>query len=251
MTSVPAPGSPGGEPTGLTTPMLVAEKLYVDFGAVRAVDGFDLSVSAGCSVALVGRNGAGKSTTMRVLAGVLPPSAGSVRVAGRDAATDAAGVRAAVGYCPDVGGLIPRATPWEHLQLAARLRDMTAWQDRARDLLTRFDLENASDRVTSGFSHGMSRRLSVVLAAFHEPRLLLLDEPFDGVDPLGVDATLEIVREARTSGAAVLVSTHLLELAVLACDEAVVLKAGRVVGAAPAAELTGSQGNSRYRSLIT
>ena len=235
----------------MTSPLLVAEGLYVDFGAVRAVDGFDLSVGAGSSVALVGRNGAGKSTTMRVLAGVLPPSAGTVRVAGHDAAINAAGVRAAVGYCPDVGGLIPRATPWEHVQLAARLRGMSDWKDRARDLLTRFDLENAADRITSGFSHGMSRRLSVVLAAFHQPRLMLLDEPFDGVDPLGVDATLQIVQEARASGAAVLVSTHLLELAVQACDEAVVLKAGRVVGAAPAAELTGSQGSSRYRSLIT
>ncbi|MCW2615225.1 MAG: ecsA [Frankiales bacterium] len=233
------------------TPVLLAQGLVVDFGAVRAVGGFDLSVGTGASVALVGRNGAGKSTTMRVLAGVLPPSAGRVLVAGCDAASDPSGVRAAVGYCPDVGGLIPRATPWEHLQLAARLRGMRDWQDRARDLLTRFDLELAADRVTAGFSHGMSRRLSVVLAAFHEPRLLLLDEPFDGVDPLGVDATLDVVHAARASGAAVLVSTHLLELAVQACEEAVVLKGGRVVGAAPASELTGVQGSSRYRALIT
>ena len=184
------------------TPVLLAQGLVVDFGAVRAVGGFDLSVGAGASVALVGRNGAGKSTTMRVLAGVLPASAGSVQVTGIDAARDPAGVRAAVGYCPDVGGLIPRATPWEHLQLAARLRGMRDWQDRATDLLEHFDLSAAADRVTAGFSHGMSRRLSVVLAAFHEPRLLLLDEPFDGVDPLGVDATLEVVHAARASGAA-------------------------------------------------
>jgi len=233
------------------TPVLLAQGLVVDFGAVRAVGGFDLSVGAGASVALVGRNGAGKSTTMRVLAGVLPPTAGTVQVIGIHAAEDPAGVRAAVGYCPDVGGLIPRATPWEHLQLAARLRGMHHWRDRAGDLLERFDLDGAADRVTAGFSHGMSRRLSVLLAAFHEPRLLLLDEPFDGVDPLGVDATLEVVRQAREGGAAVLVSTHLLELAVQACQEAVVLKGGRVVGAAPAAELTGQDGDARYRALIS
>ena len=233
------------------TPVLLAQGLVVDFGAVRAVGGFDLSVGAGASVALVGRNGAGKSTTMRVLAGVLPPSAGRVLVAGIDAALDPTAVRAAVGYCPDVGGLIPRATPWEHLQLAARLRGMHHWRDRAQDLLERFDLTSAADRVTAGFSHGMTRRLSVVLACFHEPRLLLLDEPFDGVDPLGVDATLQVVAEARESGAAVLVSTHLLELAVQACQEAVVLKGGRVVGAAPAAELTGRDGELRYRALIS
>ena len=233
------------------SPVLLASGLVVDFGAVRAVGGFDLSVAAGSSVALVGRNGAGKSTTMRVLAGVLPPSAGTVQVAGIDAHRDPAGVRAAVGYCPDVGGLIPRATPWEHLQLAARLRGMQGWEPRAQELLERFDLAGAADRITSGFSHGMSRRLSVVLAAFHEPALLLLDEPFDGVDPLGVDATLDVVRAARAGGAAVLVSTHLLELAVQACEEAVVLKGGRVVGAAPAAELTGRDGDARYRALIT
>jgi ABC-2 type transport system ATP-binding protein len=228
----------------------MASRLIVDFGDVRAVDGFDLSVGAGASVALIGRNGAGKSTTMRVLAGVLPPSSGSVVVAGVEAAHDPSGVKAVVGYCPDVGGLIPRATPWEHLQLAAKLRGMRHWQPRAAELLDRFDLARAADRVTAGFSHGMSRRLSVVLATFHEPRLLLLDEPFDGVDPIGVDATLEVIGEALATGAAVLVSTHLLSLAVQACEEAVVLKQGRVVGAAPAAELAGTSGVSRYRSLI-
>ena len=232
-------------------PVLLAQDLVVDFGTVRAVAGFDLSVGAGTSVALVGRNGAGKSTTMRVLSGVLPPTSGSVTVAGIDAARQPAEVRAVVGYCPDVGGLIPRATPWEHLQLAARLRGMRDWEPRARDLLERFDLAAAADRITSGFSHGMGRRLSVLLAVFHEPRLLLLDEPFDGVDPLGVDVTLEVISEMRASGSAVLVSTHLLHLAVEACEEAVVLRGGRVVGAAPARELTGDSGRERYRSLIT
>jgi ABC-2 type transport system ATP-binding protein len=233
-------------------PVLLAQSLVVDFGVVRAVDGFDLSVAAGRSVALVGRNGAGKSTTMRVLAGVLPATQGRVTVNGVDALGDPAGVRALVGYCPDVGGLIPRATPWEHLQLAARLRGMgDGWQQHAAELLELFDLTGAADRVTAGFSHGMGRRLSVVLATFHGPRLLLLDEPFDGVDPLGVDATLAMISTARSTGAAVLVSTHLLDLAVQACEEAVVLRAGRVVGAAPAADLVGEAGQAKYRDLIT
>src|SRR3954468_23941318 len=134
-------------------PVLLASGLVVDFGAVRAVDGFDLSVGAGTSVALVGRNGAGKSTTMRVLAGVLPPTAGSVVVCGADAADNAAAVRAAVGYCPDVGGLIPRATAWEHLQLAARLRGMEGdWRARGRELLERFELADAADRGARGIS---------------------------------------------------------------------------------------------------
>jgi ABC-2 type transport system ATP-binding protein len=226
--------------------------LRVTFGQVHAVDGLDLRVPAGGSVALVGRNGAGKSTTLRVLGGVLPPSRGTVWVGGVDAAREPRRAREVVGYCPDVGGLIPRATPWEHLQLAARLRGMApGWDERAADLLTRFDLAGAADRITSGFSHGMGRRLSVLLAAFHEPAVLLLDEPFDGVDPLGVEATLEEVRRARMRGAAVLVSTHLLQLAVTACDEVVVLRAGQVVAASPAAELAGEAGAARYRELLT
>ncbi len=232
-------------------PLVEVRSLTVSFGSVVALDQCDLAVAAGSSVALVGRNGAGKSTMLRVLAGVLPPSAGVARVAGFDIARQADDAKYRIGYCPDVGGLIPRATPWEHLQLAAKLRGMPeGWQRRAEDLLDRFDLTAAADRVTAGFSHGMGRRLSVVLAAFHEPPVLLLDEPFDGVDPLGVEATLELVDEQRAAGSAVVVSTHLLDLAVQACESATVLRSGRVVDTGPASELSGNEGARRYRALL-
>ncbi len=225
--------------------------LYVQFGSVTAVAGVDLTLPAGASVALVGRNGAGKSTTLRVLAGVLPPSFGDVRILGLDVRGDRERVKERVGYCPDVGGLIPRATPWEHLALAARMRRLRpGWEHRAGDLLERFDLGGAADRVTAGFSHGMLRRMSVLLAAFHSPDVLLLDEPFDGVDPLGVEATMDLIDEARLGGTAVLISTHLLDLAVQACDEAVVLRRGEVVGASPSHELSGIDGAARYRSML-
>ncbi len=224
--------------------------LGVRFDSVDAVRGLDLSVAAGGSVALVGRNGAGKSTTLRVLAGVLPPSEGQVRVDGVDVSTDPVEAKRRTGYCPDVGGLIPRATPWEHLQLAARLRGMRGWEAHAGDLLEQFDLAHAADRVTAGFSHGMGRRLSVVLAAFHAPAVLLLDEPFDGVDPLGVDATMDVIGRLRAAGSAVLVSTHLVSLAVRACEEAVVLRGGHVVAAGPSDALAGEAGADHYRQLL-
>jgi len=201
-------------------------------------------------VALLGRNGAGKSTTMRVLAGVVPPTEGVVLVAGLDVRRDLLAVKRLVGYCPDVGGLVPRATPWEHLQLSARLRRMSNWEQRARDLIERFELGDAVHRVTSGFSHGMGRRLSVALAAFHEPEVLLLDEPFDGVDPLGVSATLDVIGEARARGAAVLVSTHLRELAIQACSTALVLRGGSAVARLDARELAGEEGADVYRALL-
>lgn len=224
--------------------------LHVRFGAVRAVDALDLSVAAGEAWALVGRNGAGKSTTLRVLAGVHPADSGQVRVAGVDARRDPIGAKRLTGYCPDVGGLLPRATPWEHLQLAARLRELSGWQDHARDLLDRFDLIDAADRVTAGFSHGMSRRLSVVLAAFHRPPVLLLDEPFDGVDPLGVEATIDLIEKARAAGTTVLVSTHLIDIAAQACSTAVILRRGLRVATHPAAELTGESGAALYRAAL-
>jgi len=233
------------------TPAVVeVRSLHVRFGEIEAVSGVDLRAHAGQATALLGRNGAGKSTTMRVLAGVVPPTAGQVTVAGHDVRTHPLRVKQAIGYCPDVGGLVPRATPWEHLQLAARLRRMERWEDRARDLLERFELGDVAHRVTAGFSHGMGRRLSVVLAALHEPEVLLLDEPFDGVDPIGVEATFDVISDARARGACVLVSTHLRELAVQSCTTVSVLRGGSAVATVSAGEMAGEEGARAYRSLL-
>ncbi|MGA8257000.1 MAG: ABC transporter ATP-binding protein [Nocardioides sp.] len=232
------------------TPIVDVHDLHVRFGEVEAVSGVDLVCHAGQSTALLGRNGAGKSTTMRVLAGVIPATAGRIVVAGHDARHEPLLVKQAVGYCPDVGGLVPRATPWEHIQLTARLRRMTGWEERARDLLERFELGDVAHRVTAGFSHGMGRRLSVVLAALHEPEVLLLDEPFDGVDPIGVEATLDVINDARARGACVLVSTHLRELAVEACTTVSVLRGGARVATLAASEMLGEEGARAYRGLL-
>jgi len=234
----------------VTSPVVEVLGLHVRFGEVEAVSGIDLVANAGQATALLGRNGAGKSTTMRVLAGVVPPTSGTVRVAGHDVRTHALEVKRSLGYCPDVGGLVPRATAWEHLQLAARLRRLTDWEARGRDLLERFELGDAAHRVTGAFSHGMGRRLSVLLAALHEPPVMLLDEPFDGVDPIGVEATLEVIADARSRGACVLVSTHLRELAIEACGEVLVLRGGARVATVAASEMAGEEGARAYRGLL-
>jgi len=238
------PHPPGG-PVGIAV-----RDLHVRFGEVEAVSGIDLTAYAGRASALLGRNGAGKSTTMRVLAGVIPPTSGQVHVAGLDVREHTLAVKQAVGYCPDVGGLVPRATPWEHLQLAARLRRMQDWEDHARHLLEKFELGDAAHRVTTGFSHGMGRRLSVILAAFHDPMVLLLDEPFDGVDPIGVEATLDTITLSAARGATVLVSTHLRELAIQACESVVVLRGGSGVATLDADQMAGEEGARAYRALL-
>ena len=230
--------------------MLDVRGLHVRFGEVEAVAGIDMQGYAGEATGLLGRNGAGKSTTMRVLAGVVPPTEGQVRVAGYDVRRHPLEVKRLVGYCPDVGGLVPRATPWEHLQLAARLRRLEDWETRGRDLLERFELGDVAHRITAGFSHGMGRRLSVVLAALHEPAVLLLDEPFDGVDPIGVEATFDVVADARARGACVLISTHLRELAVEVCTSVRVMRGGAQVAAIAASDMTGEEGARAYRALL-
>lgn len=229
---------------------VLVDDLRVRFGSVEAVTGVDLRVEQGQAMALLGRNGAGKSTTMRVLAGVVPPTSGAALVGGYDVREAALEAKRVVGYCPDVGGLVPRATPWEHLQLSARLRDLAGWEPRGRALLERFDLGDVAHRVTAGFSHGMSRRLSVVLAALHEPEVLLLDEPFDGVDPVGVEATFDVIEDARARGAAVLVSTHLRDLAVDVCSEVAVLRGGTRMATISSGFMAGDDGARAYRALL-
>ncbi len=234
----------------MSQPVVDISGLHVRFGEVGAVAGIDVQAYAGQATALLGRNGAGKSTTMRVLAGLVPPSAGTVTVNGLDIRTHTLEIKQISGYCPDVGGLVPRATPWEHLQLSARLRRLEDWEDRARDLLERFELGDVAHRITGGFSHGMGRRLSVVLSALHEPRLLLLDEPFDGVDPIGVEATMDVVADARARGACILVSTHLRELAIQACNTVLVLRGGSRVASVGSDEMAGEEGARAYRALL-
>ena len=225
--------------------------LHVRFGEVEAVAGVDLTAYAGHATALLGRNGAGKSTTMRVLAGVVPPTAGSVARRGLRRPHPGARGQARRRLLPRRRR--PGAARDAVGAPAARLRGCAGssdWEDRARDLLERFELGDVAHRVTTGFSHGMGRRLSVCLAALHEPDVLLLDEPFDGVDPIGVEATFDVINDARARGACVLVSTHLRELAVQACTSVLVLRGGAQVAVATAGEMAGEEGARAYRSLL-
>ena len=205
----------------------------------------DVSFTAdGGVVGLLGHNGAGKSTTLKLCAGFSTPSTGTVRIYG-DNPRRHPDVYRRIGIVPDHSPPWPFLTGREVVELSARLHKVADYREAAARAIATVELEGAAERRVAGFSHGMSRRLSVLLAAFAEPQLLLLDEPFDGVDPLGVDVALELVAEARARGAAVLVSTHLLPLAVQACEEAVVLRAGVVVAAAPTTELGGEVDEGR------
>jgi ABC-2 type transport system ATP-binding protein len=227
------------------------EELSIRYGDVVAVDRLTLEVPAGRVVGMLGGNGAGKSSTLRAIGGVNAHSSGRLTVGGFDMSTPdgADAARALVGYCPDIGGLISQATPKEHVDLVASLRG-TRGASAADGLIERFGLSEVRDRPAGTFSHGMQRRLSVMLAVLTAREVLVLDEPFDGVDPMGVQVTVSAIRESAQQGMAVLVSTHLQQLLTTASDEIAVLVKGHLVARAPAAEFSGEQGERRYADLL-
>ncbi|MCA1824742.1 MAG: ABC transporter ATP-binding protein [Mycobacteriales bacterium] len=220
------------------SPALEAFRLVKDYRGHRAVADLSVSVAAGEVVALLGPNGAGKSTTLKMCAGVADPTYGWVRVADVPVASNPVEARRLLGYVPDVGGLFPRLTGWEHLEFAARLHGLAAdWPTRARRLIDLLGLGDAAGRRASTYSHGMARKLSLAIAALPNPRLLLLDEPFDGVDPAGAVAVRQIIAEAVDDGAGVLCSTHLLVAAERISDRMVVIRAGAAIASGDAAAL--------------
>jgi ABC-2 type transport system ATP-binding protein len=228
------------------SPALQVKGLVKDYRGHRAVDGLDVTVAPGEVVAVLGPNGAGKSTTMKVISGVARPTEGTVHIAGVDTRVDPLEARRCTGYVPDVGGLFPRLTGWEHLELGARVRglDPEVWPERARELVGRLGLTDAAGRRASSYSHGMGRKLSLAVALLPGPPLLLLDEPFDGVDPAGSVAVRELIAEATAAGAGVLVSTHLLDTAERVCDRLVVLRAGKALAEGDAASLRARAGHA-------
>ena len=233
-------------------PTVQLDGLHVRYGRVHAVRGLTFSAAPGEVLGLVGGNGAGKSSTMKALAGTLPVTEGTLKIAGHDMATAAGSERARLvtGFCPDVGGLARQATIREHIGLALAFRSRLDLWPYALEITERLDLHRHLDRPTAGFSHGMSRRLSVLLASIVADKLLILDEPFDGVDPLGVETTLQLICTASEAGVTVLISTHLLELVVESATRVVVMARGRSIYEADSETLQGDLGRVRYRDLL-
>ncbi len=198
----------------------------------RAVDGIDLEVAPGEIYGFLGPNGAGKSTTVLMLTTLLPPTAGSARVAGHDIVREGAAVRAAIGAALQEAALDPLLTARDHMRLQTTLQGLPKAERRSRgdELVERVGLADAADRKVGGYSGGMKRRLDLALALVHRPRVLFLDEPTTGLDPSSrADMWNEVARLARDDGVTVFLTTQYLEEADVLADRIAIIDHGRIV----------------------
>jgi ABC-2 type transport system ATP-binding protein len=219
--------------------------LVRDFkGGVRAVDGIDLRVAPGEIYGFLGPNGAGKSTTVLMLTTLLPPTAGSARVAGLDVVRQGAEVRRAIGASLQESALDPFLTGREHMRLQSALHGLgkADGERRGSELLERVGLTDAADRKVGGYSGGMKRRLDLGLALVHGPRLLFLDEPTTGLDPQSRAALWDEVRRLANDGVTVFLTTQYLEEADVLADRVGIIDRGTIVAEGTPAELKASIG---------
>jgi ABC-2 type transport system ATP-binding protein len=210
--------------------------LVKSYGRVQAVRGIDLSVRAGEVFGFVGPNGAGKSTTIRCILDLLRPTAGEIRVFGRNPRTDGASVRERMAYVPGELRLPERMTGRQFLRSVARLRERFE-RDRVEELGQRFKLD--LDRRIRNLSSGNRRKVAVLSAFLSDAELLILDEPTAGLDPLMQHEFLRLVRERRDAGATVFLSSHILSEVQSVADRLAVLRAGRIVAEGTVNEVRG------------
>ncbi|WP_304251302.1 ABC transporter ATP-binding protein [Limosilactobacillus gastricus] len=210
--------------------MLTIDQLVGGYSQVPVLKNISFQVQPGELVGLIGLNGAGKSTTINHIIGLLQPFSGSIQVNGATLVNDPLTYKKAIAYVPETPVLYEELTLREHLQLtinAYQLAPTSAWQ-RAKELLKTFRLENKLDWFPVDFSKGMKQKVMICMAFMTEAKLLVIDEPFYGLDPLAVHDLLTIIDQKKVQGVAILMSTHVLDTAQRYCDRFVLLADGQV-----------------------
>ncbi|MEQ4305772.1 ABC transporter ATP-binding protein [Plantactinospora sp. B6F1] len=223
------------------------------FGHTTAVDSVELTVPAGSFFGLVGPNGAGKTTSLSMAVGLLRPDAGRAEIFGVDVWQDPMEAKRQVGVLPDGLAFPERLTGRELLGYFGRLRGMPAdvLAGRIDELLRVLDLERAERTLVLGYSAGMRKKIGLATALLHAPRLLVLDEPFEAVDPVSAASIRAILRRFVAGGGSVVLSSHVMALVEQVCDSVGVMHRGRVVTAGPLAEVRGDRSlEERFVELV-
>jgi len=207
------------------------QKLTRRFGNLTAVDNMDLQVAAGQFFGFLGPNGAGKSTTIKMLTGLLAPTAGSMQLLGLDFAANSVEVKRQIGVVPEGMGLFERLTGGEYLQFVGRMYglDRATTQRRSQELLEFMQLDDRPKTMIADYSHGMQKKLALAAAVIHGPRILFLDEPFEGVDALAAGALKSLLAHMTERGTTIFLTSHVLEIVERLCSHVAIIHQGRLV----------------------
>ncbi len=213
------------------TPAILTQTLTRQFGDFTAVDNVNLAVAPGQFFGFLGPNGAGKSTTIKMLTGMLAPTAGSIHLLGLDLFSNSMEVKRHIGVVPEGMALFPRLTGPEYLRFVGRMYglDDTTVAQRSAELLNFMNLTDDSTKLISDYSHGMSKKLALAAAVIHSPRILFLDEPFEGVDALAAGALKSMLQGMVARGVTIFLTTHVLEIVERLCSHVAIIKGGQLI----------------------
>ena len=221
--------------------MLQIEHLTKTYGEKKAVDDLSLHILPGEIYGFIGHNGAGKTTTLKSVAGILRFDAGEIRIAGTSIRTDPLACKRKIAYIPDNPDLYDYMTGIQYLNFIANIFGVSAAerQVRIRELAERFELTNDLAQPIAAYSHGMKQKLAIISAWLHAPQLVVMDEPFVGLDPKAAHLLKGMMRELCDRGGAIFFSTHVLEVAEKLCDKVAILRAGKLIRSGTMDEVKG------------
>lgn len=221
--------------------MLQIEHLTKTYGEKKAVDDLSLHILPGEIYGFIGHNGAGKTTTLKSVAGILRFDTGEIRIAGTSIRTDPLACKRKIAYIPDNPDLYDYMTGIQYLNFIANIFGVSAAdrQVRIRELAERFELTNDLAQPIAAYSHGMKQKLAIISAWLHAPQLVVMDEPFVGLDPKAAHLLKGMMRELCDRGGAIFFSTHVLEVAEKLCDKVAILRAGKLIRSGTMDEVKG------------
>jgi ABC-2 type transport system ATP-binding protein len=224
-------------------PAIIVRGLHKSFGTKDAVAGINLEIAAGSLAGLVGPNGAGKTTSLSMMTGLLRPDLGQVLINGLDVWRDPPAAKAVIGVVPAEVRLFERLSGEELLEYAGRLRGLPAVEARSRagQLLDVLDLAGDAKRLVADYSTGMRRKVTLGCALIHNPSVLFLDEPLEGVDPVSADVIRRLLTRLTGSGSTVLFSSHVMEVVEQICDHVSIIDKGRIVATGTTDEVRGGK----------
>ncbi len=206
--------------------MVICKDLTKLYGEFVAVNELSFSIQPGEVMGLVGPNGAGKTTTLRCLAGIIPPTRGTVRVGGHDIVRDAMAAKKQLAFFTDEPRLFDYLTDWQHLNFVARIYQVPDYEKIGRELLEELEIANKRVALPGELSRGMKQKLAIACGLLHSPKVIYFDEPLTGLDPLGIRRMKDSILKRARDGAAIIISSHLLHLVEEICSRLLILKNG-------------------------